>query len=96
MEYFVGLERRRIIVEWNGSDVGLVQTTLARHVSRSVQYKVQLYLPRMPNTHAFCMKRRLRRVWESSCGVGAACARKIGSVVRKLQIENGLHVLSHF
>jgi len=57
MEYFVGLERRRIIVEWNGSEVGLVRTTLARHISRSVQYKVQLYLPRMPNNHVFCMKR---------------------------------------
>ena len=92
MEYYVGQERRRLVVEWNGSDVDLVKTTLIRHNSRSMQYKIQLYLPRMPNNHALCMKRRLRRSWEASCGLGASSARKIGSVIRKLHVGNGLHV----
>lgn len=92
MEYYVGLDRRRLVVEWNGSEVDLIKTTLVRYVSRSVQYKVQIYLPRMPNNHAFCMKRRLRRVWEMGCGSGAAAARKIGLMVRRLQIQNGLHI----
>lgn len=42
MEYYVGQERRRLVVEWNGSDVDLVKTTLIRHNSRSMQYKIQL------------------------------------------------------
>ena len=92
MEYYIAMNGRRLVVEWNGSDVDLVKTTLIRHNSRSMQYKIQLYLPRMPNNHALCMKRRLRRSWEASCGLGAPSARKISSVIRKLHIGNGLHI----
>ena len=92
MEYYLGLERRRLVVEWNGSEGGLVRTTLIRYVSRSITYKVQICLPRMPVNHSICMRRRLRRAWVSACGEGAAAARKISAVVRRLRLSNGLKV----
>ena len=88
----MGLERRRLAVEWNGSIVDLVKVTLVRYLSRSLQIKVHLYLPRMPVSHAVCMRRRMRRAWEAACGTGAASARKIQSMIRNLRLSNGLHV----
>ena len=92
MEYYLGLERRRLVVEWNGSEGELIKTTLIRYVSRSITYKVQICLPRMPMNHSICMRRRLRRAWVTACGEGTAAARKISAVTRRLRLSNGLHV----
>lgn len=90
MEYYVGLEGRKLEVEWNGANLN--RLTFIRYSSRAIHYKCYLYLPKMPNNHTICMKKRLERAWRSRVGSDANSQRRITSALNQLKLKNGLHI----
>ena len=90
MEYYVGLEGRKLEVEWNGADLN--RLTFIRYSSRAIHYKCYLYLPRMPTNHTICMKKRLERAWKSRVGSDANSKRRIITALNQLKLKNGLHI----
>ena len=92
MEYYVGMEGRKLEVEWNGTSSDLFRLTFQRYSSRLLHYKCYLYLPKMPTNHVICMKRRIARVWSSKVGSDSNSARRIVSVLNQLKLRNGLYI----
>ena len=92
MEYFVGLENRKLEVEWNGTSADLCRHTFKRYSSRILSYKCYLYLPKMPTNHIICLRRRVERPWAEHVGSDANSARKIISVLNQLKLKNGLYI----
>ena len=92
MEYYVGLEGRRLDVEWNGTNDGLYRITFARYSSRALSYKCYLYLPKMPTNHSICLRRRIVKSWSDHVGSTQNSARRIISLLDRLNYRNGLHV----
>lgn len=92
MEYYVGLEGRKLEVEWNGTSCDLNRLTFQRYSSRSLHYKCYLYLPKMPTNHSICLRRRINRAWASRVGTDANSARRILSCLNLLKLKNGLYI----
>ena len=91
MEYHVGISRRRLFVEWSGSEA-MYQHNIRRYTSRLLKISVQLFLPGMPISHRVTLCRRLRRVWDGLFPSVAAMNRKLLSVITALSIPVGVTV----
>ena len=91
MEYYVGVERRRLVVEWSGSEV-MNQHYIRRFSSRLLKISVLLYLPVIPINHRITMCRRMRRVWDRLFPSVARMNRLMVSVVMDLSIPAGITV----
>ena len=92
MEYYVGLENRKLEVEWNGTAADLCRYTFKRYSSRIVHFKCYLYLPKMPVSHTICLKRRVEKAWDMNVGSDANSARRIVSILNQLKLRNGLYI----
>ena len=91
MEYHVGISRRRLFVEWSGSEV-MNRHNIRRYSSRLLKVSVQLFLPDMPMNHRVTLCRRLRRVWDRLFPSTAVMNRQLMSAVSALSMPVGVTV----
>ena len=82
---------RRLSVTWNGSD-SMEQNTIRRFTSRSLNFKILLFLPSMPISHRVILCRRLLRTWDNLFGTNSNAARRILDLPILQGIRNGVNL----
>lgn len=92
MEYYVALDGRRLVVDWNGTDFGMHRNTVYQRNSRPLHTKMYLYLPKIPVSHTVCLVRRLRRKILECVGQGSTSMRSLNTRIRNVGLSDGLHI----
>ena len=92
MEYFLAMQGRRLVVEWNGTDFGMHRSNVFHRNSRPLHVKMYLYLPKMPISHTLCLVRRLKRKINACVGQGNTAMRSLNTRIRNVGLTDGLHV----
>ena len=92
MEYYVAMNGRRLVVEWNGTDFGMHRSIVYHQNSRPIHVKMYLYLPKMPVSHVVCLVRRLKRKVLGCIGQGSTAMRSLNTRIRNVGLGDGLHI----